>query len=116
MKNYHQLARDKHLLHEQLKKHQCEQIKHEKQEDVTKHDINRLQTKKERLSDDLEKYLTKINQLTQINQTKDKEVSGKDSLFRLDDAHRIDTSIKSSLSSTECSSQTSIPNIGEANR
>lgn len=77
MKNYHQLARDKHLLHQQLKKYQSEQIKHEQQEDVTKLDINRLQTTKERLSDDLEKYLTKINQLTQINQTKDKEVGEK---------------------------------------
>ena len=74
MKNYHQLSHDKHLLHEQLKKYQSEQIKHEKQEDGTKHDISRLQTTKERLADDLEKYLTKINQLTQINQTKEKEV------------------------------------------
>lgn len=77
MKNYHQLSHDKHLLHEQLKKYQSEQIKYEKQEDVTKHDINRLQTTKERLADDLDKYLTKINQLTQSNQTKEKEVGEK---------------------------------------
>ncbi len=74
MKNYNKLSHDKHLLHEKLKKYESEQIKYEKHEDGIKHDMDRLQIKKERLSDDVGKYITKINQLTQIVQTKDKEV------------------------------------------
>jgi hypothetical protein len=57
-----------------LKKYEFEQIKHDKQEDVIKNNIDRLQITKERLSDDVGKYITKINQLTQTIQTKDKEV------------------------------------------
>lgn len=41
---------------------------------MIKHNIDRLQITKERLSDDVGKYITKINQLTQTIQTKDKEV------------------------------------------
>ncbi len=74
VKNYNKLSHDKHLLHEKLKKYESEQIKYDKQEDVIKHNIDRLQITKERLSDDVGKYITKINQLTQIIQTKDKEV------------------------------------------
>ncbi len=74
MKNYNKLAHDKHILHEKLKKYECEQVKYVKREDTSKNDIDRLQITKERLSDNIQEYVTKMNQLTLRIQTKDKEV------------------------------------------
>lgn len=82
VKNYNKLAHDKHILHEKLKKIENEQVKHEKQEDITKNDIDCLQTTKERLSDDIQRYSTKINQLTQTIQTQDKEVCNTNEIYR----------------------------------
>ena len=61
-------------MHEKLKKIETDQVKYGKQEDITKNNIDCLQSTKERLSDDIQQYKTKINQLTQTIQTKDKEV------------------------------------------
>ena len=74
VKNYNKLSHEKHLLYEKLKKYECEQVKYEKQEDTIKHDLGRLQINKDRLSDDIHEYVTKISQLTQTIQSKDKEV------------------------------------------
>jgi uncharacterized protein YoxC len=74
VKNYNKVTHDKHMLYEKLKKYESDQVKNEKREDVIKHDNDRLQTTKERLSDDVQQYVTKINQLTQTIQTRDKEV------------------------------------------
>ena len=74
VKNYKKLAHDKHILYEKLKHSQNEQTHHEKREDTSKHDLGRLQTTQERLSDDVQRSLVKIQHLTQIIQTKDKEV------------------------------------------
>ncbi|CAF0746691.1 unnamed protein product [Rotaria sp. Silwood1] len=86
VKNYNKLSHDKHLLHENLKKYESEQIKYEKREDTTKHDIDCLQVTKERLSDDIQRYITKINQLTQIIQTKDKEIRRLNQIFNQQNA------------------------------
>ncbi|UJR33034.1 hypothetical protein I4U23_020493 [Adineta vaga] len=81
IKNYNKLSHDKHLLYEKLKKYESEHVKYDKREDLTKHDIDRLQTTKERLSDDIQEYRTKINQLTQTIQIKDKEIRRLNQLF-----------------------------------
>ncbi|CAF3772710.1 unnamed protein product [Rotaria sordida] len=86
VKNYNKLSHDKHILNEKLKKYESEQIKYEKREDSTKHDIDSLQITKERLSDDIQRYITKINQLTQIIQTKDKEIRRLNQIFNQQNA------------------------------
>ncbi|CAF0911941.1 unnamed protein product [Adineta ricciae] len=81
VKNYNKLSHEKHLLYEKLKKYECEQVKYDKQEDTIKHDLGRLQISKDRLSDDIHGYVTKISQLTQTIQSKDKEIRRLNQLF-----------------------------------
>ena len=75
MKNYNKLSHEKHLLYEKLKKSQTDQVQQEKREDCVKHDFDRLQIRKERLTDNIHEYVMKIQQLTQTIQIKEKEVS-----------------------------------------
>ncbi|CAF2261196.1 unnamed protein product [Rotaria magnacalcarata] len=81
VQNYNKLAHDKHVLYEKLKKIETDQVKYEKREDSIKNNIDCLQTTKERLSDDIQQYKTKINQLTQTIQTKDKEIRRLNQIF-----------------------------------
>ncbi|CAF0830127.1 unnamed protein product [Adineta steineri] len=81
VKNYNKLSHDKHILHEKLKKYESEQVKYEKREDITKNNVDHLELTKERLSDNIQTYVTKISKLTQTIQTKDKEIIRLNQIF-----------------------------------
>jgi predicted nuclease with TOPRIM domain len=74
VKNYNKQAHEKQILYEKLKNYQCEHAEQEKRQQTMKHNHDRLQVNREQLSDSIDDYQTKIQQLQKLIQTKDKEV------------------------------------------
>ena len=74
VKNYNKISQEKQILYEKLKRFQFDQAQNEKRQDTIKTDLERLQTNRERLTDNILDYQSKIQQLTQTNLSKDKEV------------------------------------------